>query len=328
MALDFNDPINMIVVGALSISVVALIIVGGWAAISSLPESDKEFAGNKSLDNIYDDAKGNDALSNAFMTSKIDISTETNSCSFLVTYKGNRGRRVECTTGCQGGPDDPNSKFCRQYIYKGGDEGNETGDLGQDLLDETYVSRRKAAQSDDDEDTDITPTPGSGSSPGCSSQGIDPALGGNGDPATDCSTIDRDSPCVDRDQLFEGWGGNCSSCYAQVSSEENALGLVCMANPNLHNGNWGWEWATGIIIMYIGLIGVPLAVCLKRLERPFLTWNNLLVSFILVLWEGLVITTLVVTSRSKGGIFIENIRVKDQSPCVNSEPADNCDTKG
>ena len=327
MALDFNDPINMIVVGALSISVVALIIVGGWAAISSLPESDKEFAGNKSLDNIYDDAKGNDALSNAFMTSKIDISTETNSCSFLVTYKGNRGRRVECTTGCQGGPDDPNSKFCRQYIYKGGDEGNETGDLGQDLLDETYVSRRKAAQSDGDEDTEITPTARSGSAAGCSSQGINKALNTNDELVDNCSKIDIDSPCVKPDQLFGGWGGNCSSCYSQVSTEENALGLVCKANPARHTGYWGTEITWLIMGIYIVLALAPPLVFQLLREGSFTTWHNLLVSFFLVLWEGLIITTFVVTWNSKGGIFIENKDpTSDESTCMNSEVP--CDTKG
>ena len=326
MALDFNDPVNMIVVGALSITVISLIVVGGWAAISSLPASDKEYAGNKTLDNIYDDAKGNDALSNAFMTSKIDISTETNSCSFLVTYKGNRDRRVDCTTGCQGGPDDPNSKFCRQYIYKGGDEGNETGILGEDMLDETYVRRRKAAQSDDeDEPPDVDPNDvaglEAGSLEGCVARGVKQARSDTGVALSSCDDIDEDSACSGRDHFWGGWGGSCSTCYVNKAGSEK-IGIQCMKNPERHSSTWGFGTWAGIFIFYAMTFGVPTALISSQ------DWSSLAKIPLIIMCAVVNLTVFFQTLDTDGGVIFENSVKDGESICINSVPVENCDTKG
>ena len=314
MALDFSDPVNMIVVGILSISVISLILVGGWAAVSSLPASEN-YAGNKSLDNIYDDAKGNDALSNAFLTSKIDISTEANSCSFLVTYKGNRSRSVECTTGCQGGPDDPNSKFCRQYIYKGGDDGNETGDLGEDLLDETYVRRRKAAQSDDDEPKDVTPE---GSGPeGCTANNIKDSG------ETSCEDI-KEGDCAERAGIFGGWGEKCSTCYSESTGNDTGEGTICAKNPNRYDG-WPF-WFTAITVL---LLIVAMGVSFYGAVWPYFgTWSGGVRLFGFIITLVVVIVYLWWLSTFEGGMFIENSVKDDESICIDSPLNDKCDTKG
>ena len=58
-----------------------------------------------------------------------------------MTYKGNNERSVKCMTGCSG--DDPNSTFCKKYIYE---DVNNKGSLGDTFLDQTYIGRRRAAR--------------------------------------------------------------------------------------------------------------------------------------------------------------------------------------
>ena len=102
-------------------------------------KSSVPFIGNKSLDKIYTDAGGNEVLSNAQLISTIDLSTDKYSCSYLVTYRGNNIRKVECTSGCEGESD--NSKFCNKYRYNDNDD---IGSLGDTFLDQTYIGRRRA----------------------------------------------------------------------------------------------------------------------------------------------------------------------------------------
>ena len=93
-----------------------------------------KFKGYSSLDSLYDDAGGNDPLSNARLTSDINLSTNKYSCKFQVIYEGNRKRNVNCISGCDGGDD--KAKFCKRYEYKDGD------DLDNPLLDQTFIDRK------------------------------------------------------------------------------------------------------------------------------------------------------------------------------------------
>jgi len=135
-----------------------LILIGLMYKLSSLKGggssgSSESYRRSLSMDKLYDEAGGNDPLSDAIMTTQIDISTENNSCAFLMTHKGVKGRQIECKSGCTDDPEDDKSNFCKQFIYKDsvyskkeGEVGNETGSLSDNLLDETYVGRRNAAK--------------------------------------------------------------------------------------------------------------------------------------------------------------------------------------
>lgn len=108
----------------------------------SVPNKLQKYNKSLSLDKLYDEAGGNDALSDARMTTQIDISTQNNSCGFMVTYKGVRDRSVECISGCNNDPEDDNSQFCKQFVYDGQDS---TGVLKDTFLDETFIKRRDAS---------------------------------------------------------------------------------------------------------------------------------------------------------------------------------------
>jgi hypothetical protein len=99
------------------------------------------YFGNKSLDSIYSDAKGNIITNNGLMTSKINLSTKNNSCSFLVTYNKANERRVECTRGCSNKNEEEltdNNKFCNSYRY------NDDGKFGlssENMFDQDSIDR-------------------------------------------------------------------------------------------------------------------------------------------------------------------------------------------
>ena len=76
---------------------------------------------------------------------KHDLSTDKYSCSYLVTYRGNNIRKVECTSGCDEGESD-NSKFCNKYRYNDNDD---IGGLGDTFLDQTYIGRRRSGSGGD-----------------------------------------------------------------------------------------------------------------------------------------------------------------------------------
>jgi len=107
---------------------------------SSGSSGSKSYQRSLSLDKLYDEAAGNDPLSDARLTAKIDISSETQSCGFLVTYTGVKERQVECTTGCNDDATDEHSNFCKQFIYPG------TDPLKDTFLDETFIRRRDASR--------------------------------------------------------------------------------------------------------------------------------------------------------------------------------------
>jgi hypothetical protein len=117
----------------------------------SRPVKSNPYKSSKSLDKLYDEAGGNDPLSDAFMTTQIDISTEDHSCAFMMTHKGVRERQIECKSGCSMEADDDNSNFCKQFIYRDpvyniGSDGTDIGSLSDSLLDMTYIQRRKASK--------------------------------------------------------------------------------------------------------------------------------------------------------------------------------------
>jgi hypothetical protein len=97
--------------------------------------SKSKFKGYSSLDSLYDDAGGNDPLSNARLTSDINLSSDKYSCKFQVIYEGNRTRKVNCVSGCDG--NDDKAKFCKRYKYPDGDL-----NLENPLLDQTFVDRK------------------------------------------------------------------------------------------------------------------------------------------------------------------------------------------
>ena len=101
-----------------------------------------KFKGYSSLDNLYDEAGGNDPLSNARLTSDINLSSDTQSCKFQVIYEGNKSRKVNCIQGCDG--NDEESKFCKSYEYPGGELG-----LENPLLDQTFVNRKENQREED-----------------------------------------------------------------------------------------------------------------------------------------------------------------------------------
>ena len=121
----------------ISAALFGTIIIGYliYLLVSNIGSGKTKFKGYSSLDSLYDDAGGNDPLSNARLTSDINLSSDKYSCKFQVIYEGNRTRKVNCVTDCEG--NDENAKFCKRYKYPGGDL-----DLENPLLDQTYVNRK------------------------------------------------------------------------------------------------------------------------------------------------------------------------------------------
>ena len=107
---------------------------------SGSKKSNRKFLGYSSLDKLYDKAGGNDPLSNARLTSDINLSSDKESCKFQVIYEGNNKREVRCIQGCDG--DDEHSDFCRQFEYPDGDD-----NLKNTFLDQTFVNRRRQTDS-------------------------------------------------------------------------------------------------------------------------------------------------------------------------------------
>ena len=137
--------------------VIGIVVTGGILLImiiykistsTELGGDKKSYQKSLSLDKLYDEAGGNDPLSDSIMTSQIDLSTENNSCSFMVTYKGIRDRSVKCMKGCNDDESDDNSNFCKQFEYPGGDD-----QLQDTFLDQTYTRRRGSRKIKDIEES-------------------------------------------------------------------------------------------------------------------------------------------------------------------------------
>ena len=116
--------------------------------------SNRRYPGNKGLDKIYDDAGGNDPLSDSRLISSVNISTDEHSCSYDITYRGHNDRKVQCTSGCRrriepGVEPNEGEKFCEKYRYNDGEF--DDGSLADTLLDQTYVSRRGSRRNRNDD---------------------------------------------------------------------------------------------------------------------------------------------------------------------------------
>ena len=133
MILKYGSIISAVVFGSIIVGYLIYILV-------SSSSGRKDFMGNRSLDTIYDDAGGNEALSNARLTSDINISSDKYSCKYQVIYEGTKKREVNCIEGCDG-DDEDNKEFCKSYEYPGGKLG-----LENPLLDQTYVNRKSESE--------------------------------------------------------------------------------------------------------------------------------------------------------------------------------------
>ena len=101
----------------ISATVFGSIIVGYliYLLFTKIGSGKSKFKGYSSLDSLYDDAGGNDPLSNARLTSDINLSSDKYSCKYQVIYEGNKKRTVNCISGCDGDDDDEKSNFCKRY---------------------------------------------------------------------------------------------------------------------------------------------------------------------------------------------------------------------
>lgn len=142
MILKYGAVISAAVFGTIIMGYLIYLIAnsGGSSSGGGSKKSNRKFLGYSSLDKLYDEAGGNDPLSNARLTSDINLSSDTESCKFQVIYEGNNKREVKCIQGCDGG--DEHSNFCKKYEYPDGDLG-----LNNPLLDQTFVNRRRQTDS-------------------------------------------------------------------------------------------------------------------------------------------------------------------------------------
>ena len=148
------DPTTMKYISIVSAVIFGSVLIFGLLyKVSQMDDTvskkSKKYKKSKSLDKLYDEAGGNDPLSDARMTTEIDLSTQDYSCGFLVTHKGVRDRSVDCISGCserdvKPKDDDDNSNFCKQFVY--GSELLDDGLKKNTLLDETFIKRRDAAK--------------------------------------------------------------------------------------------------------------------------------------------------------------------------------------
>jgi hypothetical protein len=114
-----------VIIISCGIFIVIVVAYHKYSSSSTDPLSDSELAftdtfgesygGGGGLDKLYDKIGGSESLNNGNLSSQIDVDTENYSCSFDVTYQGDKKKRVECRSGCF--IDDDNSKFCEKYIY-------------------------------------------------------------------------------------------------------------------------------------------------------------------------------------------------------------------
>ena len=134
MILKYGSIISAAVFGSIIIGYLIYLLFTSVDSSGS-GKSNRKFLGYSSLDKLYDEAGGNDPLSNARLTSDINLSSDKQSCKFQVIYEGNNKRTVNCISGCDG--DDEHSDFCRQFEYPDGDD-----NLKNTLLDQTFVDRK------------------------------------------------------------------------------------------------------------------------------------------------------------------------------------------
>ena len=86
MILKYGSIISAGVFGSIIIGYLIYLIAnsGGSSSGGSSKKSNRKFLGYSSLDKLYDEAGGNDPLSNARLTSDINLSSDTQSCKFQI----------------------------------------------------------------------------------------------------------------------------------------------------------------------------------------------------------------------------------------------------
>lgn len=141
--LRYGSIISAVVFGSILFIYVIYLLINSSGSDSSSDgrRSKGSFKGYRSLDTIYDDAGGNDPLSNARLTSDINISSDKYSCKYQVIYEGNKEREINCIQGCNTDETDDNSNFCKLYEYKDGYS------LTNPLLDKTFIDRKQYTES-------------------------------------------------------------------------------------------------------------------------------------------------------------------------------------
>ena len=151
-----SDDVSLIIINKITeyspyicILLAILLIISLVTQVTS-GSSDSEpiptYSGNKSLDALWTDAKGNDISSDARMTSQVSLSTNEYSCKFDVTYEGEDSRDVTCISGCSVGPEPSpdaeekeNEEFCNQYRYSAEDD-QLSGTMLSKFLDAEYMA--------------------------------------------------------------------------------------------------------------------------------------------------------------------------------------------
>ena len=143
MILKYGSVISAAIFGSIILGYLIYLLANssGDSSSSGVKKNNRKFLGYSSLDKLYDEANGNDPLSNARLTSDINLSSDTQSCKFQVIYEGNNKREVNCIQGCDG--DDEHSDFCNKYKYPDDDGLG----LNNPLLDQTFVNRRRQTDS-------------------------------------------------------------------------------------------------------------------------------------------------------------------------------------
>lgn len=94
------------------------------------------------LEDIYEDAGGNDTSNRGILQSTINLSSGDNVCNFDIYYDGVNSRKI--TNKDRKSESSPNS-FCNKYVYE---TGKKKGKLWEELLDSTYVKRSLSSDID------------------------------------------------------------------------------------------------------------------------------------------------------------------------------------
>lgn len=96
------------------------------------------------LDDIYEDAGGNDTSNVGILQSTINLSSGDNVCNFDIYYDGVNSRKIT-NRDEKKESSSPATGFCNKYIYE---TGKKKGKLWETLLDSTYVKRSLSSDID------------------------------------------------------------------------------------------------------------------------------------------------------------------------------------
>lgn len=97
---------------------------------------------SSNLEDIYEDAGGNDTSNAGILQSTINLSSGDNVCNLDITYSGVNSRKVTNRD-----IKNKSNSFCDKYIYE---TGKTKGKLWETLLDSTYIKRSLSSDIDKD----------------------------------------------------------------------------------------------------------------------------------------------------------------------------------